>query len=256
MVQTNQHRLPVAAHLLMSRMAQRTNALSHNAYAACYRVSIGGETTYAMVRLRTPRSRSNCSSALPRRLPIRIRRSAGATARHIAPEPRRPLLLAQHPQLPRHRHRLMLPAQPPGAVVVPGGPPAPRRNRITLPIHAISGPPWSAAASGPGQPRPTRSPSRRQNNPSTDSTCGRPAPLSTHTSSPMPGSSNASATATTSGKTTASRPTIRHHSRSPPGITARDLMQPLRPDLLSLPVQGLLPLPGSVGVRQGGARSR
>ncbi|MFF8556374.1 hypothetical protein ACF058_26515 [Streptomyces sp. NPDC015501] len=49
-VQTNRHRLPVSAHLLMSRMAQRTNALSHNAYAARYRVSIAGESTYAMVR--------------------------------------------------------------------------------------------------------------------------------------------------------------------------------------------------------------
>ncbi|MFJ8489565.1 hypothetical protein ACIRBZ_14540 [Streptomyces sp. NPDC094038] len=49
-VQTNRHLLPVPAHLLMSRMSQRTNARSHNAYAARYRVSIGGETTYATVR--------------------------------------------------------------------------------------------------------------------------------------------------------------------------------------------------------------
>ncbi|MFF7339696.1 hypothetical protein ACFZAT_20410 [Streptomyces sp. NPDC008163] len=84
------------------------------------------------------------------------------------------------------------------------------------PIQAISGPPWSVAASGSSHARPTRSPSRRQNTPSAGSSRGRSAPLSIHTSSAMAGSSSASATATTSGKTTASRPTIRHHSNSGP----------------------------------------
>ncbi|CAL9663185.1 hypothetical protein SUDANB108_07111 [Streptomyces sp. enrichment culture] len=37
---------------------------------------------------------------------------------------------------------------------------------MTLPIHARSGPPWSAAANGPSHGLPTRSPSPRQNSPS------------------------------------------------------------------------------------------
>ncbi|MFI8365144.1 hypothetical protein ACIGD1_33955 [Streptomyces sp. NPDC085612] len=49
-VRTNRHELPVAAHLLLSRMSQQTNAQDQGAYAARYRVSIGGSTTYATLR--------------------------------------------------------------------------------------------------------------------------------------------------------------------------------------------------------------
>ncbi|MET9607011.1 hypothetical protein ABZZ17_18320 [Streptomyces sp. NPDC006512] len=49
-VRTNRHELPVAAHLLLSRMSQQTNSQDQGAYAARYRVSIGGSTTYATIR--------------------------------------------------------------------------------------------------------------------------------------------------------------------------------------------------------------
>ncbi|MFJ5552158.1 hypothetical protein [Streptomyces sp. NPDC093225] len=49
-VRTNRHRLPVAAHLLLSRMSQRTNSEVRGAYAARFRVSVGGRTTYATIR--------------------------------------------------------------------------------------------------------------------------------------------------------------------------------------------------------------
>lgn len=49
-VQTNRHELPVSAHLLLSRMSQRTNAQVRGAYASRFRVSIAGATTYATIR--------------------------------------------------------------------------------------------------------------------------------------------------------------------------------------------------------------
>ncbi|WP_331734446.1 MULTISPECIES: hypothetical protein [unclassified Streptomyces] len=49
-VRTNRHELPVAAHLLLSRMSQQTNSQVRGAYGARYRVSIGGSTTYATIR--------------------------------------------------------------------------------------------------------------------------------------------------------------------------------------------------------------
>ncbi|WP_329391636.1 hypothetical protein OG625_40445 (plasmid) [Streptomyces sp. NBC_01351] len=49
-VRTNRHELPVAAHLLVSRMSQATNAQVRGAYGARFRVSIGGRTTYATLR--------------------------------------------------------------------------------------------------------------------------------------------------------------------------------------------------------------
>ncbi|MFF6954729.1 hypothetical protein ACFZAD_39785 [Streptomyces iakyrus] len=49
-VQTNRHELPVSAHMLLSRMSQRTNQQVRGAYAARFRVSIGGKKTYATIR--------------------------------------------------------------------------------------------------------------------------------------------------------------------------------------------------------------
>lgn len=49
-VRTNRHELPVSAHLLLSRMSQRTNSQVRGAYASRFRVSIGGRTTYATIR--------------------------------------------------------------------------------------------------------------------------------------------------------------------------------------------------------------
>lgn len=49
-VQTNRHRLPVSAHLLLSRMSQRTNAAVQGAYAGRYRANIAGRTTYVTIR--------------------------------------------------------------------------------------------------------------------------------------------------------------------------------------------------------------
>ncbi|MEU9418164.1 hypothetical protein [Streptomyces sp. NPDC048272] len=49
-VRTNRHLLPVSAHMLLSRMSQRTNSQIQEAYAARFRVSIGGRTTYATIR--------------------------------------------------------------------------------------------------------------------------------------------------------------------------------------------------------------
>ncbi|MFE9888463.1 hypothetical protein [Streptomyces scopuliridis] len=50
MVRINRHELPVSAHMLVSKMSQRTNSQAQGAYAARFRVSIGGRTTYATIR--------------------------------------------------------------------------------------------------------------------------------------------------------------------------------------------------------------
>lgn len=49
-VQTNRHQLPVAAHLLISRMSQRTNSGEADAYATRFRATVGGEVTYVTIR--------------------------------------------------------------------------------------------------------------------------------------------------------------------------------------------------------------
>ncbi|MBV1855644.1 hypothetical protein [Catellatospora tritici] len=49
-VQVNRHRLPVSAHLLMSRMSQATNSAVRGAYGGRYRANIAGETTYVTIR--------------------------------------------------------------------------------------------------------------------------------------------------------------------------------------------------------------
>ncbi|MFE3143996.1 hypothetical protein [Streptomyces scopuliridis] len=49
-VRINRHELPVSAHMLVSKMSQRTNSQTQGAYAARFRVSIGGKTTYATIR--------------------------------------------------------------------------------------------------------------------------------------------------------------------------------------------------------------
>ncbi|MBL3670995.1 hypothetical protein JL475_34645 [Streptomyces sp. M2CJ-2] len=49
-VQTNRHELPVSAHLLVSRMSQRTSGAVRGAYGARYRATIGGRVTYVTLR--------------------------------------------------------------------------------------------------------------------------------------------------------------------------------------------------------------
>jgi len=48
-VQVNTRKLPVAAHLLVSKMSQVANGANHAAYSARYRVNLGGETRYVKV---------------------------------------------------------------------------------------------------------------------------------------------------------------------------------------------------------------
>jgi len=45
-VQVNTQKLPVAAHLLISKMSQVANGANHAAYSARYRVNVGGEMKY------------------------------------------------------------------------------------------------------------------------------------------------------------------------------------------------------------------
>jgi hypothetical protein len=49
-VHINRFNLPVSAHLLVSRMSQKTNSAVRGAYAARYRVNLGGEVQYVSVR--------------------------------------------------------------------------------------------------------------------------------------------------------------------------------------------------------------
>ncbi len=48
-VQVNKQKLPVAAHLLISKMSQVANGANHAAYSARYQVNVGGEMRYVKV---------------------------------------------------------------------------------------------------------------------------------------------------------------------------------------------------------------
>nr|AEL30535.1 transposase [Streptomyces ipomoeae 91-03] len=97
--------------------------------------------TSAVDPLCAPRSWSSCSSALSIVRVISVRCSAGTAARHILPEP------GAFFSLPSTRSCAAMIAlwcslrSHQGSLSYPGGPSAPRRRRMTLPIQEVSGPP-------------------------------------------------------------------------------------------------------------------